>query len=207
MTIAVDQGEQVREPNGGDAPKSAPKRRSRSFIEWLLVLGVAALLALGLRAFAFEAYFVPSSSMVPALRIGDRILVQKIFFEAHDLKRGDIIVFADPPRDTMCGPPVPDLVKRVIGLPGQRIYSLGSAIYIDGRRISEPYLPADDFLGRPIASPAHPYTIPANDFYVLGDNREDSCDSRYWGPVAGSSIVGTVRLLWWHNGRPDLHFF
>jgi hypothetical protein len=81
--------------------------------------------------------------------------------------------------------------------------------YVDGRRLREPYLPSRDPLGSPIpaASRAAPYRVPPGEFYVMGDNRQISCDSRSWGPVNGSSIVGKAVLLFWRNGHPDVHFF
>ena len=101
-----------------------------------------------------------------------------------------------------------DLVKRVIALPGQTIYSSGNSIYVNGRLLAEPYLPHDDPLGPPIRDAAeHPYRVPPGEFYVLGDNRADSCDSRYWGPIKGSSIIGKVVLAWWHDDHPDFRRF
>ena len=102
-----------------------------------------------------------------------------------------------------------DLVKRVIALPGQTIYSSGNRIYVNGRKLAEPYLPHPDPLGPPIpdASKQQPYRVPPGEFYVLGDNRGDSCDSRYWGPIKGTSIVGKVVLVWWHDSRPDFRAF
>ena len=106
--------------------------------------------------------------------------MQKAFFSWRDVREGEIVVFSHPPADHCPGPPG-DLVKRVIALPGQTIYSSGSSIYVNGRLLAEPYL--------------------------LGDNRADSCDSRYWGPVKGPSIIGKVVLVWWHDGHPDLRWF
>jgi signal peptidase I len=170
---------------------------------------VALLLAFGVRSFVFEAFSIPSGSMEPTLDVGDRILVWKAFFDPHDLRPGDIVVFTRPPRDRCPGPRDSDLVKRVVALPGQTIYSAGNTIFVDGRPLAEPYLPPSDQLGPPIpeASRAAPFHVPAGDFYVLGDNRQISCDSRFWGPVKGTSIVGEVVLLFWHNGHPELHAF
>jgi signal peptidase I len=146
--------------------------------------------------------------MTPTLGVYDRVLVQKAFFSWRDVREGDIVVFSEPPFDD-CPGPRGDLVKRVIALPGQTIYSSGNTIYIDGRRLAEPYLPSFDPLGPPIpdASRQRPYRVPAGEFYVLGDNRSDSCDSRFWGPVRGSSIIGKVVLTFWHAGHPTLHWF
>jgi signal peptidase I len=187
-----------------------PRRRRRGAVEWIIALVAAVVLAAGLRAFVFEVFYVPSPSMVPALEVGDRILVQKAFFGAGDVRQGDILVFRPPAGASQCdGPDNTDLVKRVIALPGQTIYSSGNHIYIDGRRLAEPYLPRVDPLGPPIphATAAAPYRVPAGDFYMMGDNRAISCDSRYWGPIKGSSIVGKVILMIWHGGHPDLRLF
>jgi signal peptidase I len=189
-------------------PVGRPPRRRRwwrSVTELVAALLAALLLAFVLRTYAFETFWIPSGSMIPTLDINDRILVQKAFFNWHDVREGEIVVFNHPPLDDCPGPANGDLVKRVIALPGQTIYSAGNKIYINGRPLSEPYLPAVDPLGRPIASSTHPYRVPAGEFYVLGDNRADSCDSRYWGPIQGSSIVGRAIMVIWHDNHPDLH--
>jgi signal peptidase I len=163
------------------------------------------LLASLVRTFAFQTFFIPTSSMVPTLGVYDRILVQKAFFNWHDVREGDIVVFSHPPLDDCPGPANGDLVKRVIALPGQTIYSSGNNIYVDGKLLAEPYLPQNDPLGPPIpdASRQHPYRVPAGEFYLLGDNRAISCDSRYWGPIKGSTIIGKVILVWWQNSHPE----
>ena len=173
--------------------------------ETAVIILVALLLAGLVRTFAFQTFSIPTSSMVPTLGVHDRILVQKAFFTWRDVREGDIVVFSHPPLDHCPGPPDSDLVKRVIALPGQTIYSSGNSVYVNGRLLAEPYLPHGDPLGPPIphASSLHPYRVPPGEFYLLGDNRAISCDSRYWGPVKGSSIVGKVVLVWWHDGHPD----
>src|SRR5580658_4649711 len=188
-------------PAGG-----APRRRWRQWrtlAETAITILVAVLLAGLVRAFAFQPFWIPSPSMVPTLGVYDRILVQKAFFSWHDIREGDIVVFSHPPLDHCGGSQEGDLVKRVIALPGQTIYSSGNHIYVNGRLLAEPYLPENDPLGLPIASRQHPYRVPAGEFYMLGDNRGISCDSRYWGPIKGSSMIGKVVLVWWHNDHPD----
>jgi len=167
---------------------------------------IAVVLTVVIRTFALQTFWIPSASMTPTLAVYDRVVVQKAFFSWHDVHEGDIVVFGHPPLDDCAGPPG-DLVKRVIALPGQTIYSSGGRIYVNGRRLAEPYLPKNDPLGPPIASEQHPYRVPPGEFYMLGDDRADSCDSRYWGPVKGSTMVGKVILTIWHNGHPDLHWF
>jgi signal peptidase I len=185
-----------------------PSRR-RALAGWAGCIALALLLAFGIRTFAFQVFSIPTTSMVPTLNVNDRILVQKAFFDWHQLREGDIVVFSHPPRDHCPGPADADLVKRVIALPGQTIYSAGGILYVDGRRLREPYLPSRDPLGPPIpdATRQNPFHVPPGEFYVMGDNRAISCDSRFWGPVKGSTIIGRVVMLLWHNSHPDFHFF
>ena len=151
---------------------------------------VAVLVAVLLRAFVVQTFFIPSGSMEPTLQIGDRILVNKLSYHLHGVDRGDIVVFSRPPAENCGGPEVNDLVKRVIGLPGDVISLSGGYVYIDGKRLDESWLPASE-QGITFPGPAgnssnlaHPYRVPANDYFVMGDNRTDSCDSRYWGPIS-----------------------
>jgi signal peptidase I len=210
MPAPADPGPAGTDPAGaepGGAAGTGPQRRRRwrrGLAGTVVTLLAATLLSVLLRTYVCEIFWVPSASMVPALDVYDRILVQKAFFSWHDVREGDIVVFTHPPLDE-CAGPAGDLVKRVIALPGQTIYSAGNRIYINGHLLAEPYLPAYDPLGPPIASSQHPYRLPAGEFYVLGDNRSDSCDSRYWGPIQGSSIVGKAILIIWHDSHPDLH--
>ena len=203
MTDPADSGPADPGP-AGVGPRR--RRRMRTLAQTAVTILVAVLLAFLVRAFVFQTFWIPSASMTPTLGVYDRVLVQKAFYSWRDVREGDIVVFSHPPLDN-CPGPQGDLVKRVIALPGQTIYSSGSSIYINGRLLAEPYLPQPDPLGPPIASSQHPYRVPAGEFYVLGDNRSDSCDSRYWGPVKGSTIIGKVILIWWHDSHPELHWF
>jgi len=180
--------------------KSAFKR----VLEWGVVIVVALVISAGIRGIAFQAFFVPSGSMIPTLNIGDRMLVDKLFFSASSVGRGAIVVLHHPSHDSMCGPPGEDLVKRVIATAGQTIWSKGNTIYIDGKAITESYLPRGTLLG---TTPISRQTIPKGDVYLLGDNRSISCDSRFWGPIPTSSIVGKVVAIFWRSGHPYLHFF
>jgi len=188
------------------------RRRARSrgrggrIIEWLVVLAFAALAAVGLRSYVVQVFFVPSGSMIPTLQVGDRIVVDKFLFSASSIHDGDIVVFARPPGDTagVCDDPTAsDLVKRVVATPGQTIRSVGNAIYVDGVRQPESYLPAGTELGRAVPL----QTVPAGQYFMMGDNRYESCDSRYWGTVKGSTIVGKVVAVIWRDGHPALHWF
>jgi signal peptidase I len=183
----------------------APRRsRRRAAIETVIGLLVALLLALGVRAFALQVFFVPSGSMEPTLVSGDRIVVDKFLFDYHSVRPGAIVVFRTPPRaKTMCGTEDGDLVKRVVATAGETISSKGNVVYINGKPQQESYLPKNTPLGQQIT----PQTVPQGDVFVLGDNRSISCDSRVWGPLPGKDIVGTVVAIVWQGWHPDIHFF
>src|ERR1700689_3673905 len=145
MSDPADDGPAGTGP-AGTGPR--PRRRwRRTLVETVGVVLVAVVLAGLVRTFVFQTFFIPSSSMVPTLGVYDRILVQKAFFNWHDVREGDIVVFSHPPLDDCPGPANGDLVKRVIALPGQTIYSSGNNIYVDGKLLAEPYLTHDDPLG------------------------------------------------------------
>jgi signal peptidase I len=195
----------------GPPPPPGQRRKGwkRALSEIVITILAAALVAGLVQKLAVQSFWIPTGSMIPTLGVGDRILVRKAFYSSHDVHEGDIVVFTRPPLEDCGDPGDSDLVKRVIALPGQTIYSSGNSIYVDGRLLAEPYLPAYDPLGRPVpnATRQHPYRVPAGEFYMLGDNRADSCDSRYWGPINGSSIVGKAVLTYWHNNHPYYHGF
>ena len=195
---------------GPEAPPAGPTS-TRWIKEAVIVVVVAVLVAVLLRAFVVQTFFIPSGSMEPTLQIGDRILVNKLSYHLHGVDRGDIVVFSRPPTENCGGTPVNDLVKRVIGLPGDVISLSDGYVYIDGKRLDESWLPASE-QGITVRGPfgnssnlAHPYKVPANDYFVMGDNRTDSCDSRYWGPISKSLIVGKVELRVWPISA--LHIF
>jgi signal peptidase I len=183
---------------------------------WLRELLVVALVAVGvavlLRTFVVQTFSIPSGSMMPTLDIGDRIVVDKLSYDLHGVGRGDIVVFSRPPAENCAGPPVADLVKRVIGLPGETISLSGNGyVLIDGKRLDETWLPKST-QGTTYPGPSghsysldHPYKIPANHYFMMGDNRGDSCDSRFWGPISKSLIVGKVDVRIWPLTR--FHFF
>jgi signal peptidase I len=199
---------------GAAAPRISAKskrrrKRRRLLVEWLVVLVVAGVVAVLLRAFVVQAFYVPSPSMVPTLDVGDRILVIKTTLLTGPVSRGDIVVFKHPtffPCSAGTEDDIEDLVKRVIGLPGETIYSKGNTIFIDGKALSEKgwYRAGYAEVG---ATPINRQTIPNGDYFVMGDNRTDSCDSRMFGPIAGSSIIGQVELIVWRNGHPYFHAF
>jgi signal peptidase I len=195
-------------PGDSPAPEAAPERKSnRWIVELVGVVAVALVVAFLLRTFVIATYSIPSGSMEPTLQVGDRIVVNKLSYHLHGVDRSNIIVFSTPPNEDCAGPPVADLVKRVIGLPGETIALSGGNVVLDGRLLREPWLPASE-QGRTYPGPSpepyslhHPYRIPEGDVYVMGDNRTLSCDSRYWGPIKESTIVGKVDVRIWPLSR------
>ena len=186
---------------------AAPVRSNRWIVELVGVVVVAVVIAIVLRTFVVATYSIPSGSMEPTLQIGDRILVDKLSYHLHGVDRANIVVFATPPKENCAGPPVSDLVKRVIGLPGETISLSSGRVVINGHVLSEPWLPPatrSATTAGPSAAPyalRRPYTIPSGEVYVMGDNRTQSCDSRYWGPIPESTIVGKVDLRIWPLSR------
>jgi signal peptidase I len=205
--LVVDEpaGDGVTGPDEPLPPVVPPRSGSgtRWLREGLLVVVVAVLVAVLLRAFVVQTFYIPSGSMEPTLQIGDRILVNKLSYHLHAVSRGDIVVFGRPAAENCGGQQVNDLVKRVVGLPGDVISLAQGHVYVDGRRLGETWLPtAEQGITEP--GPAgnatnlqHAYRVPADDYFVMGDNRTDSCDSRYWGPIPRSLIVGKVEMRVW----------
>jgi signal peptidase I len=199
-------------PRGGGPPAlggpsadgaAAPRSSSRWIREGILIVAVAVVVAVLLRAFVVQTFYIPSGSMEPTLQIGDRILVNKLSYHLHGVDRGDIVVFSRPATENCGGPEVNDLVKRVVALPGEVVSLSNGYVSIDGRRLDESWLPQSE-QGKTEPGPAgnsanlqHPYQVPANDYFVMGDNRGDSCDSRWWGPISKSLIVGKVEVRVW----------
>ena len=180
--------------------------------ETAVIAAIAIVVAVLLRVFVLQSYFIPSASMYPTLHVGDRIVVDKLSYSLHGVRRGDIVVFARPTDEDCGGPRVADLVKRVIGLPGETIsLSANGHVFVDNKELPEKWLPVSDQgvthpgpPGRPYDL-LHAYKIPANDYFVMGDNRQNSCDSRWWGPIRGSLIVGKVELRVWPLTRVTMY--
>ena len=201
----------VGPPPGPDDPATratnGPRHARPTSNHWLregvVIVVVAVLVAVLLRTFVVQTFFIPSGSMEPTLQVGDRIIVNKLSYDLHGVNRGDIVVFSRPSAENCGGEQVNDLVKRVIGMPGDVMSVSGGYVYVDGQKLDETWLPAEE-QGKTQSGPtggssnlAQPYRVPANTYFVMGDNRENSCDSRFWGPVAKSLIVGKVELRIW----------
>jgi signal peptidase I len=180
----------------GSSTPLTPERRStaRTLGEWAVVLVLALLAAFVIRTFVFQTFYIPSGSMEPTLQVGDRIIVSKLSYDIHDPHRGDIIVFHAPAREaSVCADPsIKDLVKRIIGMPGETISSQGNTILINGKPLAQPW-----FAPVPLGPPIQPTKIPANSYFVMGDNRTNSCDSRDWGTLPRGNIIGHVVFRIW----------
>ncbi len=196
----VEPAVEVPGPSGSISRRK--RNQKRRIVEWMVIVVFAVLVAGGLRSFVVQAFYVPSGSMLPTLQIGDRIVVIKLGYTIH---RGDIVVFKRPPKDL--GTQDKDLVKRVIGMPGETISSRGNTVLINGRPLAEPWLPRLTGLCAENAENIARTKIPPGDYFVMGDCRGDSADSRVWGTLPGSLVVGRVFVIVWRFGHPYFHWF
>lgn len=192
----AEPGTEIELETAIEADSTSSKGRSvvAGMVEWVIVVVGALVVALVIRAFLFQAFYIPSESMEPTLVERDRVIVNKLSYRLHDVNRGDLIVFKRPPSE----PPtdIPELIKRVIGLPGETIEGRDGVVYIDGRRLVEPYM----YDGPPFGS-FGPVMVPDDHVFVMGDNRNNSRDSRMFGPIAEDSIVGRAFVLVWPPSR------
>ncbi|MDP1820289.1 MAG: signal peptidase I [Acidimicrobiales bacterium] len=188
----------------GTAPKHRARRRTqerdrvRSIVEWVAVIVGALVVALVVKTFLFQAFYIPSASMEPTLEKGDRVLVNKLSYDLHDVNRGDIVVF-ELPTDKVGPDGITDLIKRVIGLPGDVIETRDGIVYINGKRLEEPYLSDGVTTDSP---PIERKKVPEGHVFVMGDNRDNSADSRYAnrGPIPIDTIVGRAFIQVWPPG-------
>jgi len=196
-------------------------RRQRSVVDWILTVVVAVLVVLGLKAWVVNPYRIPSSSMEPTLHCArpaqgceagtsDRILANRFIYHFRSPKRKEIVVF-NPPREATVRCPQGGggvYVKRIIGLPGDRWAERNGYVYIDGRRLDEPYVQASRRDRRTLTlSQVVPgrTRIPEDQYLMMGDNRSQSCDSRDWGLVPRKNLIGEVFLTYWPLGRMATH--
>jgi signal peptidase I len=183
-------------------------RRLRITVDWIVTIVGAIAIVLAIKAWVVNPYRIPSSSMEPTLhcarpapgceaRFSDRVLANRFVYHFRDPERGDVIVFETPPAArAKCGAGG-TFVKRIIGLPGERVQvriRQGAAfVYVDGKRLEEPYIEQD----RRDIGPAETFRVPADHYFVMGDNRSQSCDSRVWGSVPRDNIIGQVFMTYW----------
>ncbi|WP_027724613.1 signal peptidase I [Tuberibacillus calidus] len=173
------------------------KKDKREAFEWLKALAIAVIIAIVIRSFIFTNYIVEGQSMMPTLQDGNRLIVNKIDYDITKPHRFDIIVFHATPTD--------DYVKRVIGLPGDSIEYKNDVLYINGKKVDEPYLKpykeqlvsgllTENFTLKEITGVER---VPKGKVFVMGDNRRNSVDSRRFGFVDMNQIVGKVDLRYW----------
>ena len=168
------------------------KKSGGGFLEFLIILVFAFALVFGVvRPFIVEAFWIPSESMVPTLEVGDRVLVNKFIYRFTEPKRGDVIVFksVDNPNE--------DLIKRVVGLPGDKIAVRDGTLFVNGEAQKEPYVNK----AVPDSSFYAPTKVPKDNLFMMGDNRTNSADSRYFGPLPEKNIEGEAFLRFWPLNR------
>jgi signal peptidase I len=160
------------------------------FREFLEAVIIAVVLAVAIRFFLFEPFMIPTGSMEPTLQPDDRIIVNKFTYRFHEPQRGDIIVFKYPLDPKVI------YIKRLIAFAGETVEIKNGEMLINGKRIPEQYLPqgikAYDY---------GPQTVPEHSFFVLGDNRNNSQDSRYWGALPDKNVLGKAIILFWPPDR------
>jgi signal peptidase I len=174
---------------------------------------IALVLAVFIRTFAVQAYKIPSGSMIPTLLVGDYILVNRLayglripyykyIFRWGEIKRGDVIVFVFPED------PSKDFIKRVIALPGETIEIKRKKIYIDGREIEDKWGSFSDNYFGPPRDDFGPFQVPPEHVFVMGDNRDESNDSRFWGPVNIQNIKGKAFVIYfsWDSYEKSVRF-
>ncbi len=186
---------------------STERKKKSAIREYTEAIAIAILLALFIRTFVVQAFKIPSGSMLPTLQIGDHLLVNKFIYGIRvpyagtvlipikEPQRGDIIVFRFPlDRST-------DYIKRVIGLPGDTVEIRDKRVFINGRQIDDPYAHFTSVTVLPAgASPKDnlgPIAIPQDKLFVLGDNRDNSSDSRFWGFVESRDVLGKAMIIYW----------
>jgi signal peptidase I len=200
--------------------QDAAKKGGGGVLEFLIILIVSFVLVFGfVRPFIVEAFWIPSASMVPTLKYGDRVLVNKFIYRFTEPERGDVVVFKSveggrlPPEenpieriigffrdDGADRAPRQDLIKRVVGVPGDEISVRGGRLFVNGEPQREPYVNKK----YPDRSFYAPTTVPEGHVFAMGDNRANSQDSRIFGPVPKENIEGEAFLRFWPLGRIGL---
>ena len=183
---------QTSQEAGSERRRRRASKKGGGVVEFLVILLVSFALVFGfVRPFVVEAFYIPSESMVPTLRIGDRVLVNKFIYRFAQPERGDIIVFESVEGGGE------DLIKRVVGVPGDKISVRGGRLLVNGERQREPYV----YKKYPDRSSSAPATVPEDHVFVMGDNRANSRDSRYFGTVPERKIEGEASLRFWPPDR------
>lgn len=164
------------------------------WFEGLKTVGLSVIFAFGIRAFVAEARYIPSGSMEPTLQINDHLIIDKISYDFENPSRGDIVVF-NPTKTLLAEDFHTAFIKRIIGLPGEKVEVKDGRVYINDHPLQENYIAAKpDYQWGPV-------TVPPDSYAVLGDNRNDSYDSHYWGFVPRRKIVGRAIIRFWPLNR------
>jgi signal peptidase I len=222
-----EKAEKSRGSTGAPDDRKAKKEKSSTnqAIEFVVIVAVAIGLALGIQQFLVKPFRIPSPSMVPTLKVGQRVLVNRLGPHFGDPSRGDIIVFKPPAGadSEECGNPArpedghpcdkptakqsdSNFIKRVVGLPGDWLYVEGNRVYLgkskDGpfKRQNEPFI-AKGTRCADLCNLEKPIRVPAGHFFMMGDNRGESDDSRDWGPVPKDWIIGRAFFTYWPPSR------
>ena len=184
-------------------------RSVRVVLDWVLTIAGAIVIVFGLKMWVVNPYRIPSSSMEPTLHcarpapgceaeFSDRVLANRFIYHFRNPKRGEIIVFKTPPEAKIrCGAGG-TFVKRLIGLPGETVSERDGIVYINGVELKEPYIAPDR---RDHEPPRTCPKVPKGDYFFMGDNRSQSCDSRVWGPVPRKNLIGEVFFVYWPPNR------
>ena len=203
----------MQDPQPGEEPRGRKKRSFWAELPGLLL--TALVIAVVIKTFLVQPFWIPSESMLPTIEVNDRVMVNKLAFDLGELERGDIVVFRDPAEPEI-EETVPeavirsvleavgvrtrgrdDLIKRVIGLPGETVTIEDNRVHIDGVAIDEPYLSETSSM-----PDEGPFEVGEEQVFVMGDNREFSFDSRRFGPIPQEDLVGEAFLTIW----PLSHF-
>lgn len=216
--IPPDLNETASVPEPAEPSGSAEKSKKQLplWLEFPLLIAAALLIAVLIKTFLFQAFWIPSSSMENTLLIYDRVLVSKLSYEFSDISQLDVIVFDDPragfeqPEEDALeralrnlkesiglATPQSEFIKRVIGLPGDVVEGRDGSVFVNDVRLVEPYLKQPE---RPIR-PFGPVNVPADSLFVMGDNRRASQDSRFFGPIPVDDVVGKAFVIIWPVGR------
>jgi signal peptidase I len=180
----------------------------RTIVEWVVTLAVAAVVVLAVEVEVAQPFRVPTSSMEPTLHcakpgvgctgsLNDRVIVAKIVYRFRNPERGEIAVFHAPPEAKERCTEGGTYLKRVIGLPGEQISERDGVFYVDGRKLNEPYVTQFE---RDSVTKTWP-RLGRGEYFMMGDNRLGSCDSRTWGPVSRSAFIGPVVATYWPPTR------
>ncbi|MBN2057994.1 MAG: signal peptidase I [Candidatus Saganbacteria bacterium] len=176
--------------------ETKPQGRLQHWIfDWTETIVVAFIMALVIRAFFIQVFWIPSSSMEPTLDIQDRLVVNKVTYHFREPRRMEIVVFRQVAPEDM---PKKDLIKRLIGLPGETLEVRDGIVYINGKSLEEKHPMNRDF------SDFGPVKVPDDAYFVMGDNRPASADSRFWGFLPKKNLIGPAKMIIWPLNKISL---